>query len=129
MSRIFSISGNFIQNGAWSTPDPSFSGKIVVDDNDKFYGYCDELYGKTMSELWDVQKLILPRRSEYKGYMKLLMKIWYLTSPWSSRLMLVETSSSIIMVLNSSGLKLGELPGFLLQQKIGFCRVICSVVP
>ena len=51
MSRIFNISGNFIQNGAWSTPDPSFSGKIVVDDNDKFYGYCDELYEETMSEL------------------------------------------------------------------------------
>ena len=51
MSRIFSISGNFDQNGAWSTPDPSFSGKIVVDDNDNFYGYCEELYEETMSEL------------------------------------------------------------------------------
>lgn len=51
MSRIFSISGNFIQNGAWSTPDPSFSGKIVVDDNNEFYGYCEELYEETMSEL------------------------------------------------------------------------------
>lgn len=51
MSRIFSLSGNFNQNGAWSTPDPSFSGKIVVDDNDEFYGYCEELYEETMSEL------------------------------------------------------------------------------
>ncbi len=51
MSRIFSISGNFNQNGAWSTPDPSFSGKIVVSDDDKFYGYCEELYEETMSEL------------------------------------------------------------------------------
>ncbi|MBQ3352651.1 hypothetical protein IJG91_03305 [Candidatus Saccharibacteria bacterium] len=58
MSRIFSISGNFIQNGAWSTPDPSFSGKIVVDDNDKFYGYCDELYEKTMLELNRTRYLI-----------------------------------------------------------------------
>ncbi len=40
-----------MQNGEWSTPDPSFSGKIVVNDNDEFYGYCDELYDDVGSEI------------------------------------------------------------------------------
>ena len=51
MSRIFKISGNFVQNGEWAKPDPSFTGKIVVDDNNEFYGYCDELYSSSMSEI------------------------------------------------------------------------------
>ncbi len=44
MSKIFKISGNFIQYGKWSEPDPSFAGEIVVDDTNIFCGYCDELY-------------------------------------------------------------------------------------
>ena len=51
MSRIFSISGNFMQRGKWAEPDPSFSGKIVVDENDEFYGFCEELYASTMSDI------------------------------------------------------------------------------
>ncbi len=51
MGRIFSISGNFTQFGRWSEPDPSFSGKIVVNDEDEFYGFCDELYKSTMSDI------------------------------------------------------------------------------
>ena len=51
MGRIFSIFGNFVQFGRWSTPDPSFSGKIVVDDNDEFFGYCEELYDSKMSSI------------------------------------------------------------------------------
>ena len=30
--------------GEWSEPDPAFIGKIVVDDEDNFYGVCEELY-------------------------------------------------------------------------------------
>ena len=51
MSRIFSISGNFMQNGKWSKPDPSFKGKIVVADDGGFRGYCDELYECDMSDI------------------------------------------------------------------------------
>lgn len=50
MSKIFKISGNFMQYGEWSTPDPSFVGEIVVDDANTFYGYCDELYENRKSE-------------------------------------------------------------------------------
>ena len=44
MSKIFKISGNFVQNGKWVQPDPSFAGEIVVDDDNTFHGYCNELY-------------------------------------------------------------------------------------
>ncbi len=63
MSKIFKILGNFSEeslyasggnvtiNAKWSTPDPSFSGKIVVDEETHlFYGYCDELYEIAESE-------------------------------------------------------------------------------
>ncbi len=50
MSRIFNISGNFMQFGKWSEPDPSFSGKIVVNEEDEFYGFCEELYSSNMSD-------------------------------------------------------------------------------
>ena len=33
-----------MQYGEWSTPDPSFTGEIVVDDDNTFHGYCNELY-------------------------------------------------------------------------------------
>ena len=39
-----------MQYGEWSTPDPSFVGEIVVDDNNTFCGYCDELYESRKSE-------------------------------------------------------------------------------
>ncbi len=35
----------------WAEPNPSFSGKIVVDENDEFYGFCEELYANTMSDI------------------------------------------------------------------------------
>ena len=51
MSRIFKIFGNFMQFVRWSSPDPSFSGKIVVDDADEFYGICEELYDSSASDI------------------------------------------------------------------------------
>lgn len=51
MGRIFSITGNFMQYGQWSEPDPSFSGKIVVNEEDEFYGICEELYRSSMSDI------------------------------------------------------------------------------
>ena len=42
--RIFKIKGNFMQYGVWSEPDPGFTGKIAVDDDGIFVGWCDELY-------------------------------------------------------------------------------------
>ena len=51
MSKIFKISGSFMQYGEWSVPNPSFVGEIVVDDANIFYGYCDELYDDKMSVL------------------------------------------------------------------------------
>ena len=58
MSKIFRISGNFKQSGKWSKPDPSFSGKIVVDEDGIFYGFCDELYSENiMSDLNRVRYL------------------------------------------------------------------------
>lgn len=50
MSKIFSIEGNFTQKGEWSQPDPSFKGKIIVEDDGSFSGYCDELYGSISSD-------------------------------------------------------------------------------
>lgn len=46
MSRIFNISGNFKQYeyGRWAEPNSSFSGKIIANDNDEFYGCCEGLY-------------------------------------------------------------------------------------
>jgi hypothetical protein len=40
-----------MQFGKWSEPDPSFSGKIIVDEKDEFIGFCDELYCSNMSEV------------------------------------------------------------------------------
>ena len=51
MSKIFKISGNFMEYGEWSTPDPSFTGEIVVDDANVFCGYCTELYNSRKSEI------------------------------------------------------------------------------
>lgn len=51
MSKIFKISGNFMQYGEWSTPDPSFAGEIVVDDDNTFHGYCNELYDSDAPDL------------------------------------------------------------------------------
>ena len=48
MSKLFKISGNFVQYGEWSTPDPSFAGEIFVDDANVFCGYCNELYDSDM---------------------------------------------------------------------------------
>lgn len=44
MGKIFKITGNYMQYGMWAIPDPSFAGEIVVDDDNTFKGYCDELY-------------------------------------------------------------------------------------
>ena len=51
MSKIFKISGNFTQKGEWIKPDPSFTGKIVVDDANAFYGYCNEIYDSHMPKV------------------------------------------------------------------------------
>ena len=40
--RVF---GNFKQFGKWSEPDPGFDGYILVEENGRFIGYQDELYG------------------------------------------------------------------------------------
>ncbi len=73
MSRIFSISGNFMQNGRWSEPNPSFKGKIVVADDGGFRGYCDELYECDMSDInktrFIVGVLATNRRRNAEGIM------------------------------------------------------------
>ena len=73
MSRIFSISGNFMQNGKWSVPNPSFKGKIVVADDGGFRGYCDELYESNMSDInktrYIVGLLTTNRRRDADGIM------------------------------------------------------------
>lgn len=51
MSKIFKISGNFMQYNVWSEPDPSFTGEIIVDDASIFCGYCTELYNSCKSEI------------------------------------------------------------------------------
>ncbi len=50
MGKIFKVTGNYKQNGKWATPDPSFVGKIVVDNLGRFCGYCDELYESEQPE-------------------------------------------------------------------------------
>ena len=42
MGRIFKICGNFKKNGKWNTPDPYFTGEIILENNDVFYGYLTE---------------------------------------------------------------------------------------
>ncbi len=51
MSKLYEITGRFYQDGKWSEPDPSFKGKIIVDDNKEFIGYCDELYDSDQPEV------------------------------------------------------------------------------
>lgn len=51
MSKIFKISGNFMQYNVWSEPNPSFTGEIIVDDAGVFCGYCTELYNSRKSEV------------------------------------------------------------------------------
>lgn len=46
MSKIFKISGNYMQDGEWMEPNPAFVGEIVVDETGKFCGWCEELYGR-----------------------------------------------------------------------------------
>lgn len=42
MSKIFSVTGNWEQNGQWAAPEIAFKGEIVIDDEGAVYGYCDE---------------------------------------------------------------------------------------
>lgn len=51
MSKIFKISGNFMEDGEWAQPDPSFTGEIVVDDDNTFHGYCNVLHDTDMPVL------------------------------------------------------------------------------
>jgi hypothetical protein len=46
VKRCFVISGNFMQYGQWSRPDPGFVGYIIVDEEGNFEGYMDEKYTK-----------------------------------------------------------------------------------
>lgn len=48
--RIFKISGNYMQDGKWAEPDPSFEGKIVVKEDGEFVGYCNELYAEALND-------------------------------------------------------------------------------
>ena len=48
--RIFEICGNFEQNGRYAEPSPSFVGLLAVDENDRFVGYCKELYESNQPE-------------------------------------------------------------------------------
>ena len=50
-NRIFIISGSFEQNGEWLEPNPSFKGKIVVEEDGFFRGYCNELYSSDTPEI------------------------------------------------------------------------------
>lgn len=61
MSKIFKISGNFMQNGEWIEPGPAFEGKIVVDEEGKFCGYCEEMHGKYA----DVDAEEVPAKTRY----------------------------------------------------------------
>lgn len=44
MSKIFKITGNYMQYGFWAIPTPSFAGELVLCDDGYLRGYCDELY-------------------------------------------------------------------------------------
>ena len=48
--RIFEICGNFEQNGRYAEPSPSFVGSLAVEENDRFVGYCKELYESNQPE-------------------------------------------------------------------------------
>lgn len=50
MNKLYEITGRFYQDGKWSEPDPSFKGRIIVDENKEFIGYCDELYDSDQPE-------------------------------------------------------------------------------
>ena len=41
MSRIVNISGNFKKDGEWNNPDPYFTGEIILENTEVFYGYLN----------------------------------------------------------------------------------------
>ncbi len=46
MSKIYRITGNFMQNKRWAEPNPAFVGWICEEDEaeGEFFGFCEELY-------------------------------------------------------------------------------------
>lgn len=50
MNKLYEITGRFYQDGKWSEPDPSFKGRIIVNENKELIGYCDELYDSDQPE-------------------------------------------------------------------------------
>lgn len=44
LSTLFSISGDFTNDGGWIEIGPMFNGKILVDEVGKFCGYCEQHY-------------------------------------------------------------------------------------
>ena len=55
MSKIFAISGNLIGgDGVWIQPKPNFKGEIVVEDNNRIFGYCNSYKEKSQ-----IQRLFL----------------------------------------------------------------------
>ena len=82
LSKIFKISGNFMQDGEWVKPDPAFEGEIVVDKDGKFCGYCsqphisesEKYYGENHDNR-EIRSLVGAVAKEGKGYSLLLFKL------------------------------------------------------
>ena len=46
VSGVYTLAGNFSQSGRWSTPDPSFTGPIFVQEDGFFFGVQTELFDR-----------------------------------------------------------------------------------
>ena len=101
MSKIFKISGNFMQDGEWSKPDPAFIGKIAVNEDGKFCGYCKQLCiegvsDKNNNEVRNVDKyraLVGAMAEEGDGYSLLFFKLS--NEPWQAPLAYEVHDSSL----------------------------------
>ena len=92
MGKIFRISGNFTQNGEWAKPNPAFIGEIVVNEDGKFYGWCEQycvegvidLQVGGVYEVDEFRYLIGALAKECDGYSLLFFKLS--NAPWQAPL-------------------------------------------
>ena len=83
MSKIFKISGNFTENGKWTKHNPAFEGEIVVNDEGKFYGWCEQFCSEgsagyncdTVSDINKVRCMVGALAEEGEGYSLLFYKL------------------------------------------------------
>lgn len=77
MGKILKVTGNFELDGVWAVPRPNFTGKIAVDDNGNFVGYCNEHYDNNWPDINKVRYLYgyIQHNDKEDGYSIHMLKL------------------------------------------------------